>query len=110
MRGEEKVVQAMQDIAELAAAGREALCANDVERLHALINANYDARYSIYKLADWQVQMVETARACGASAKFAGSGGAIIGTYDGEAMFEQLVSTLGKIGSRVIRPQIYPES
>ena len=33
--------------------------------------------------------MVETARRCGASAKFAGSGGAILGTYDGEAMFAE---------------------
>jgi glucuronokinase len=109
-RGEEKVVKGMQDIAELAAAGREALCSNDAERLHALIDANYDVRYSIYQLPDWQVQMVETARVCGASAKFAGSGGAIIGTYDGEAMFDQLRAELGQIGSIVIKPQIYPES
>ena len=32
--------------------------------------------------------MVEVARACGASAKFAGSGGAIIGICRDDAMFE----------------------
>jgi glucuronokinase len=52
--------------------------------------------------------MVTTARACGASAKFAGSGGAIIGLYDGEAMFADLHHRLAEIGSRVIKPQVFP--
>jgi glucuronokinase len=50
--------------------------------------------------------MVETARACGASAKFAGSGGAIIGICADEAMYAQLVSRLTAIGSRVVRPRV----
>jgi glucuronokinase len=50
--------------------------------------------------------MVEVARQCGASANFAGSGGAIIGTYQGEAMFAELGKRLGAIGSKVIRPEI----
>jgi glucuronokinase len=54
--------------------------------------------------------MVETARRCGASAKFAGSGGAIIGTYEGKRMFDQLSVELARIGSKVILPQIYSDS
>ena len=50
--------------------------------------------------------MIESARRCGASAKFAGSGGAIIGTYKDDAMFAALETTLGAIGSGVIRPQV----
>ena len=50
--------------------------------------------------------MVETARHRGASAKFAGSGGAIVGIYRDEAMYEALVRELGSIGSRVFKPQI----
>ena len=46
------------------------------------------------------------ARDAGASAKFAGSGGAIVGTYEDEAMFGQLTDNLGEIGCRVIKPQI----
>ena len=61
----------------------------DADRLGQLMDENFDTRRSIYNLSPWQVQMVETARRCGASAKFAGSGGAIIGTYRDEAMFEQ---------------------
>ena len=42
--------------------------------------------------------MIETARDCGASAKFAGSGGAIIGTCQNEDVFEQLAARLPAIG------------
>jgi len=71
-QGEPAVVDAMQHFAQLAAEGREALLTGDQERLATLINENFDTRRSIYRLPEWQVQMVETARTCGASAKFAG--------------------------------------
>lgn len=109
-RGEADVVEAMQHFGDLAARGREALLSGDSERLHHLIDENFDTRSRISRLPGWQVNMVETARACGASAKFAGSGGAIIGTYTDAPMYEQLCSALEHIGSRVIRPQFNPSS
>jgi glucuronokinase len=105
-RGDDKVVGAMKHFARLAALGREALLAHDVKSLSRLIDENFDTRRGIYNLPAWQIQMVETARQCGASAKFAGSGGAIIGTYQGEPMYEQLCSRLTAIGSRVIKPEV----
>jgi glucuronokinase len=80
-QGDEQVVCAMQHFAALAARAREALRAGDHARVAELMNENFDTRRSIYALPAWQVEMVEAARACGASAKFAGSGGAIIGTF-----------------------------
>ncbi len=109
-RGEQAVIDAMQHLAALTIEGREALLNNDTDRLHALIDENYDTRRSIYRLPDWQAQMVATARRCGASAKFAGSGGTIIGTYADEAMFDRLRAELGQIKSMVIKPQVYPEA
>jgi glucuronokinase len=50
--------------------------------------------------------MVDTARSCGASAKFAGSGGAIIGMYQGEAMFSELRARMAEIGSETIKPLV----
>ena len=50
--------------------------------------------------------MVMTARKCGASAKFAGSGGAIVGTYADEAQFGQLKADLEAIGTVVLKPTI----
>jgi glucuronokinase len=70
------------------------------------MNENFDTRRSIYNLPSWQVEMVDIARACGASAKFAGSGGAIIGIYHGEAMFDALSRELGAHGSTVIKPEV----
>ncbi|MCA9890209.1 MAG: GHMP kinase [Anaerolineae bacterium] len=101
-RGEQEVVSAMQQFAQYAADGREAILANDLPRLADLIDANFNMRQQIAKLPAWQVDMVETARACGASAKFAGSGGAIVGTYTDEAMLRTLSEKLKAIGSRVI--------
>jgi glucuronokinase len=105
-RGEARVVEAMRQFARLAAQARTAILEGDVARLGTLMNENFDLRRTIYDLPAWQVQMIETARACGASAKFAGSGGAIIGICRDDAMFETLRARLGEIGSRTIRPRV----
>ncbi len=105
-RGEQKVVEAMRHCAELAASGREALLNRDIARLAKLMDENFDTRRRIYNLPPWQVQMVETARQCGASAQFAGSGGAIVGTYRDQAMLDDLTAKLGAIRSRVVKPQV----
>ncbi len=105
-RGETKVVEAMTKFASLAAQAREALLSGDAERLAELMNENFDTRRSIYQLPAAQLEMIERARQVGASAKFAGSGGAIIGTYRDEAMYEALEAELGKIRCVVIKPRI----
>jgi glucuronokinase len=105
-RGEGKVVNAMKHFAKLAACGCEALLNHDTKRLAELIDENFNVRRSIYNLPPWQIQMVEVARQCGASAKFAGSGGATIGTYQDETMYEELSAKLAAIRSRVIKPQL----
>ena len=102
--GEPLVVNAMQHFAGLTARGRDALLTQDAATLSELINQNFDTRCSIYQLPSWQVKMVETARKCGASAKFAGSGGAIIGIYRNEAMFNEIRDRMAEIGSTTIRP------
>ena len=104
--GESLVVDAMQQFGRLTVQGRKALLDRDWERLSALIDENFDTRRKIYKLPSWQINMVETARACGASAKFAGSGGAIIGVYHGEAMFREISDRMAAIGSKTIKPVI----
>ncbi len=50
--------------------------------------------------------MVELAREIGASAKFAGSGGSIIGTYKDDAMFERLKKAFEAERCAVIKPII----
>ena len=94
----------MQHFGRLTVQGREAILRRDWERLSALIDENFDTRRSIYKLPAWQVNMVETARRCGASAKFAGSGGAVIGLYCDEAMFNEIYDRMAKIDSLTVKP------
>jgi glucuronokinase len=52
--------------------------------------------------------MIKTAREAGATANFAGSGGAIVGTYEGERMYETLVSAMKPLGVVVIKPRVMP--
>jgi glucuronokinase len=105
-RGDKVVVEAMREFARLAAQARAALLERDHASLGELMNCNFDLRRTIYALPAWQIQMIEVARACGASAKFAGSGGAIIGICRDEAMFEALRTRLGEIGTDTVRPQV----
>jgi len=104
--GESLVVNAMQHFGRLTVQGREALLSRDWEKLSALIDENFDTRRSLYNLPSWQINMVETARRCGASAKFAGSGGAIIGVYRDDAMFREICDRMAAIGSHTIKPMV----
>jgi glucuronokinase len=73
-----------------------------------LLNENFDLRRRLYKISQGNIDMVEAARGCGASAKFTGSGGAIVGTYEDDAMFQRLRETLEPAGVVVIKPKILP--
>jgi glucuronokinase len=105
-RGDKDVVGAMKMFAGLAQQARQAIARKDHAELARLINANFDTRRSICQLHAGHIDMIERARSVGASAQFAGSGGAIIGTYTDEAMFNDLKHELGKIHCPVFKPQI----
>lgn len=105
-QGDLAVVQAMQTFADLAAQAREALLQRDQDKLHWCMNRNFDTRRSIYQLPAGQIEMIDVARSTGASAKFAGSGGAILGTYSTEDMYQQLQQALQKINCIVMKPQV----
>ena len=78
---------------------------NGIE-IGALLNRNFDLRRSILKISDGNLRMVDAARSAGASANFTGSGGAIIGTYNDDAMYESLKMRLSTINVKVIKPEI----
>ncbi|MCH8048388.1 MAG: GHMP kinase, partial [Planctomycetes bacterium] len=103
-QGDAALHAAMRKFAELTEQARTAILDGDGPRLGELIDANYDLRRSICRIAPWQAEMVEQARAAGATAKFAGSGGAIIGTYADEAGYRHLQEKLAEIGCLVIKP------
>ena len=106
VRGEPRVVDAIQQFASFAQQGREALLDRDTARLSALINQNFDTRRAICRLPDWQVEMIEVARSCGVSAKFAGSGGAILGVCEDEKSFQLLHERLRELQVETVRPEV----
>ena len=103
-QGENAVISAMEHCAELTLRAREALLSGNHGVLPELLDANFDIRRSICQLPKEQILMVETARSCGASANFAGSGGAIVGTYPSESAFDRLKESMRKIGCETVKP------
>lgn len=104
--GDQKVIDAITLIASLAGQARECLLKQDHDELARLMNLNFDTRRTIYNLNPKHIRMVELAREIGASAKFAGSGGSVIGTYKDEAMFERLKRAFEAERCAVIKPII----
>lgn len=105
-RGDKEVVDAMAFWADLTVQAREALEAGDWPTLAKLMDANFDKRHEIFTLSEGNLRMVEIARSVGASAKFTGSGGAIIGTYTDESMFEKLSAAFTTQNICVLKPTI----
>ena len=105
-RGDTFVLETLSRIAEKAERGKEALLKKDFGTMKRLMDENFDLRSQIMNINESNREMVMTARACGAFAKFAGSGGSIIGMYEDEEMYTRLDSELSRIGAKVIKPII----
>jgi glucuronokinase len=106
LKGDKKVIDTLSEIASLADIGREAIINQNFETLNTIMNRNFDLRCSIMNISKSNMELVNTARECGASAKFSGSGGAIIGMYTDDEMLQRLIVNLRKINARVIKPII----
>ncbi len=105
--GDPAVLAAMQTYRELTDRGRAAMLKADWPELGRIMNANYDLRRTIMNIAPENHRMVEVARAAGASAKFAGSGGAIVGLFQDGRHYQRLCDALAEIRCTVLRPIVY---
>ncbi len=105
-RGEPEVVEAMRFWADLALQVRGRLLKGERHAIGPLLNASFDRRRLIYTLSPGNIAMVEAARAAGASAKFSGSGGAIVGVYEDEPMYTRLVAALEPLNVKVFKPDL----
>lgn len=108
-RQEPKILAALEEWAELAQQTRDLLVAGKGNQIAPLLDRNFDLRRETYQLSSGNLAMVEAARASGASAKFTGSGGAIVGTYQGEEMFQETCTSLKALGCEIFKPQIVSE-
>jgi glucuronokinase len=100
------VVAAMSEFADLAQNMHDALLAGHLAEVPALMNANFDLRDRIFHVAEANRHMVMTARQTGCSAKFAGSGGAIVGTWEDDAQYARLTAAMAAIGCTTFKPVI----
>jgi len=105
-RGDRFVIETLEKIAAKAEQGREDYLREDFSRWPRLIDENFDLRSRIMRISESNMEMIRTARRCGVPAKFAGSGGSIIGLCGDEQTYKRLRDELEKIGAQVIRPQI----
>jgi glucuronokinase len=99
--GETAVVDAMSHLARLADDARAALNRGDAEALGHAMDESFEARRSIAALDPRHVEMIELARAHGASANYAGSGGAIVGMPREGVDLEPLGAVFAERGCRL---------
>lgn len=105
-RREPEVIEAMSFWAELTDQVKGLLVDGRGADIGMLLDANFDRRCKIYKISSGNLKMVEVARTVGASAKFSGSGGAIVGTYTDEGMFARLRAVLSPMNVKIFKPAI----
>lgn len=106
-RGEKEVLDAITTWGSLAHQARDLIVAGKGAQIGPLLNENFDLRRKLIRISPGNIKLVETGRRLGAYTKFAGSGGAIIGVYDGSpATLEKLRAAYAEFGARVIVPEI----
>jgi glucuronokinase len=104
--GDSEMLEAVENWKSITLDFKKALEVNDFDAMNRCINENFDLRNRICELHPKQVELIELARKTGASAKFCGSGGAIIGMYRNSSMLKQLKSDLKANQVNIILPEI----
>ena len=104
--GDPEVRQAMLDFAAYAQEARDLIAAGRGREIGPLLDKNFDRRRTLYTLDPRNIDMVARARAAGAHAKFSGSGGAIVGVYEDEAMYSRIVESMREGQIAVFQPTI----
>lgn len=100
-----EVRAAMAQLAAHAATARDALLAGDADAFAACVDGSLEVRRRIMPVDARVLEMAAIARAQGASANSAGSGGAIVGTLPDADAWPALARALRGAGCEVARPR-----
>jgi glucuronokinase len=92
----------LRRLAESARAARCALVAGDLRGFACCLDASFDARAALMSLDPRHVEMVDAARACGASANYTGSGGAIVAVCESPEHSAEVDAALTAVGCQTI--------
>ncbi|KAK9675406.1 hypothetical protein RND81_11G005600 [Saponaria officinalis] len=112
INGDELIRSTMNEVANVAVEGRQALLDKDYTKLALLMNRNFDLRRKMFgddALGDINIKMVEVAREVGAASKFTGSGGAVVAYCpDGSEQVKRLEIACDKAGFIIQPVQVVP--
>lgn len=102
-RADATVRRAMRGLADTARSARAALLDRDIDRFEESVDATFEIRRELMDLDPVCVEMIETARARGASANYTGSGGAIVAVCHDDHQADEVQRALLRIGCGVSR-------
>lgn len=100
--GDVVVRETLRAIAALVVEGEAALRWGNAERFGELVAENMRLRKALGPLPETQLALVEAAESLDVPATFAGSGGAIVGVYDGEDQLTRLGGLLAEFDAVVV--------
>lgn len=108
-RGDGEVIGAMKEFADYAEQARQLLQSGRGSEIAALMDQNFELRKRLCHITPGNQQMVDIGKSEGASVKFAGSGGAVVGVYDGDPQrLARLKDKYEAMGATLIQPRIQP--
>jgi glucuronokinase len=105
-QGDKEIIDAMATFASYALEAKQMLEEKNYKRFAKLMNMNFDLRRKVYgdkAIGEQSLRMIEIARSLGASSKFPGSGGAVIGMYEDEDHYNRLREAYLSHGFRFTR-------
>ena len=106
-RGESAVVDGMKEFAGFAQEARDLIDARKGSEIGPLMDENFNLRAKLCQISEGNFKLVETGRKLGAHVKFAGSGGAVVGVYDGDpGRLDRLKTAYESLGAMLLVPQI----
>jgi len=105
-QGDSEICDVVTQYRPLVDRGLAALLEGDLEVLADCVDKNFDLRASLYPIAPRDLKMVSGVRACGAAAKFCGSGGAVLAVARAGVDFSGLAATARESGWDMVVPQV----
>lgn len=105
-QGEAVVLSALDELAALARRARAALLSGDLDVFARCVDGSFDQRRKMLALETRHVEMVYRARACGAAANYAGSGGAIVAVCADRAQRQAVAVELAQLGCGTVAPAL----
>jgi len=106
--GDEEVRRVMASFSDLVDRGLIAMQERDVTELADAIDANFDARASIFPISELDRAIIGLGREHGAATKFCGSGGAVLAVPREPRAIDELEALYRDAGFRTLRPRVGP--